>query len=365
MVKEQTLLLQDYEQKAQELLSPSRSAYFLSGAGHQITLTRNMDDLRRIALLPKVLSSLKNGTASFQIFGATLSSPIIVAPMAYQKLLHDDAECGVAAAATAQGCGMVLSAQASQPMTDVRASGDSCSWMPLYWQPTREANLTFAQRAADCGFQALVLTVDAPVQGVRDAEIRAGFSVPPSVQPVNLWGMPQPRFAPLEDHESLIFDRISHVLPTWDDVAWFCVAAPLPVLLKGIMHPEDAKRAIPAGAAGLIVSNHGGRVLDGAPSTISVLPAIAEVVQHRVTVLMDGGIRRGADIFKALALGADAVLVGRPVCHGLAVAGAQGVSHVLRLLRDELEIAMALMGCARLSDITRDRVHVPKDLLIF
>lgn len=363
--QDQPWLLVDYERVAQEILGAPENAYFLKGAGSQITYARNINDLASVTLLPRSLVNLKDGSSSCNLLGRDHDTPILVAPMAFQKLLHDDAESGVAAAATAQGCGMVLSAQASQPMAEVRSSGENCSWMQLYWQVSREANLIFAQRAAECGFQALALTVDAPVQGVRDAEIRAGFKLPSSIQSVNLQGMPQPKFAPLEDHESIIFDRISHILPTWDDVAWFCKNAPLPVLLKGIMHPEDAKRAVNEGCAGIIVSNHGGRVLDGAPSTISVLPGIAEAVQDRVPILMDGGIRRGGDVFKAIALGADAVLVGRPVCHGLAVAGAQGVSHVLRLLRDELEITMALMGCARLSDITREKVHVPKELLIF
>lgn len=358
------LLLSDYEQRAGEMLDEPSRAYFLKGAGDQVTYRRNLSDLAAITLLPRVLANLKGGGTACTIAGQRLETPILAAPMAFQALLHGDAECGTAAAATAQGCGMVLSAQASQPMEDVRAAGENCGWMQMYWQPSRDGNLAFAERAADCGFTALVLTVDAPVQGVRDAEIKAGFRLPPSVQPVNLQGVAQARFTPLQDGESMLFDRISHILPNWDDVEWLCANGPLPVILKGIMHPADAARAVQAGAEGIIVSNHGGRVLDGAPSTVSVLPAIAEAVQG-VPVLMDGGIRRGVDIFKALALGADAVLVGRPVCHGLTVAGAQGVSHVLRLLRDELEVTMALTGCARLGDITADKVRVPEGLLTF
>lgn len=356
--------LAGYEARAREVLDDAARAYFLEGAGQQITSSRNIADLAAVTVLPRVLRDLKGGGTSCTLLGKTRETPIVVAPMAYQSVLHPDAEAGVAAAATAQGCGMVLSAQASQPMEQVRGAGENCGWMQLYWQPTKEANLALAQRAADCGFEALVLTVDAPVQGIRDAEIAVGFQLPATVKAVNLDGLPQARFAPLRPDESMIFDRIAHILPTWDDVAWLAAQAPLPVLLKGILHPQDARLAMDSGAAGIMVSNHGGRVLDGGPSTISVLPAIADAIDGRLPVLMDGGIRRGVDIFKALALGADAVLVGRPVCHGLAVAGAQGVSHVLRLLRDELEVAMALSGCAHLSEITRDRVNLPGDLAL-
>lgn len=357
--------LNAYERDAQRRLSAELRAYFLAGAGDGQTAARNRSDLQDIALVPSALRDMRNGGTGIRLLSRDLSAPILVAPMAYQTLLHETGECGTAAAATAQGCGMVLSAQAAQPMQDVRSSGQNCGWMQLYWMGSRETTMALANRAADCGFEALVLTIDAPVQGVRDAELEAGFQLPPSVVPVNLAGLGSPRFAPLQEGESMIFDRISHVLPSWADVEWFCAAAPLPVLLKGVMQPDDAKRAIEAGAAGIIVSNHGGRVLDGAPSAISVLPGIAAAVEKAVPILMDGGLRRGADVFKALAFGADAVLIGRPVCHGLAVAGAQGVSHVLRLLRDELEVTMVLTGCARLSDITRDKVHVPNGLLIF
>lgn len=353
-----------YETAARARLSEATAAYFLGHAGAQQTGRANCVDLGRVTLRPNVLSQLAGGSTATTLLGQQLDAPILVAPMAYQQLLHADGECGTAAAATAQGLGMVLSAQSGQDMRDVRAAGENCGWMQLYWLGSREGTLELANRAFQAGFQALVLTVDAPVQGVRDGEIEAGFSLPPEVSPVNLAGISQPQLTMPGEGESLIFDRIAHVLPSWEDVAWLCEAAPLPILLKGITHAADAARGIAAGAAGIIVSNHGGRVLDGVPSSISVLPGVAEAVGGRVPVLMDSGIRRGVDVFRALALGADAVLVGRPVCHGLAVAGAQGASHVLRLMRDELEVAMALMGCAQLSDITRDHVHVPDGLLI-
>lgn len=352
-------LLPDYFAWADRNLPAGLAAYFLGGAGDEHTLRRNLSDLERVTIVPRALRDLKGGHTRVSLLGCDLASPMLVAPMAFQSLLHPDAEVGMAAAATAQGLGMVLSVQASQPMEQVRAAGDGCAWFQLYWQGNREQTLALATRAATAGFRALTLTIDAPVSGVRDQEILAGFQ-PPQVQDLpNLAGLSQPGFAPLGAGESALFDRVAHILPDWEDVAWLCAASPLPVLLKGILAADDAERAVAAGAAGIIVSNHGGRVLDGAVSTISVLPEVVAAVDGVIPVLMDGGIRRGVDVFRALALGARAVLVGRPVACGLAAGGAQGASHVLRLLRDELEIAMALAGCATLDQITPGRVRHP------
>ena len=206
------------------------------------------------------------------------------------------------------------------------------------------------QRAEAAGYEALVLTVDAPTSGIRDRERRAQFRLPPGIGPVNLAGL-QPAPAPqLQPGQSALFDGLLHQAPTWDDIAWLRSITRLPVLLKGVLHPADATQAVAAGAAGVIVSNHGGRTLDTAPPTAVALPRVAQAVAGAVPVLVDGGIRRGTDVLKAMALGASAVLVGRPAVHGLAHAGAAGVAHVLRLLRDELEVAMALTGCKTLAD---------------
>lgn len=353
------LTLPDYETAARARLSPDVAAYFLGAAGAGCSLARNLSDLAAVQLRPRVLCDLRGGHTRLTLLGREMAHPVLVAPMAYQALLHPDGETGTAAAATALAAGMVLSAQASQPMEHVRAAGPSCDWFQMYWQPRPQDNHTLADRARAAGFRALVLTVDAPVNGVRDQEIRAGFRLPDGIGAVNMAGMVQPRFAELAGDESLVFDRIAQVLPGWDDIARFCADAPLPVLLKGILHPDDARAALDCGAAGVIVSNHGGRVLDGAVSSITALPDVAAVIAKRIPVLMDGGIRRGADVFRALALGADAVLVGRPVACGLAVAGGQGAAHVLRLLRDELEVTMALTGCATLDQITPAHVRAP------
>ncbi len=354
--------LTEYFERARSALPPATAAYFLNGSGAELTLRRNRADLDAVQLLPRVLQDLRGGSTSLDLLGHRLAHPILVAPMAFQTLLHPEGEQACAAAATAQEACMVLSAQAAQPMEEVRAAGPGCRWFQLYWQSSPVAMMALAQRAAEVGFEALVLTVDAPVNGVRDAEIAVGFALPAEVRAVNLDGLPSPRFAPLEDGDSALFDRVAHVLPRWEDVAWLCAGSPLPVLLKGILAPQDARLAVEAGAAGVIVSNHGGRVLDGVPSSISVLPGIAAAIGGEVPVLMDGGIRRGVDVFRALALGARAVLVGRPVACGLAVGGALGASHVLRLLRDELEVTMALSGCRTLADISRDHVLTTSQL---
>lgn len=348
-----------YEREARARLTPDVAAYFLGAAGQGGALRANLDDLARIRLRPRVLRDLRGGGTALSLFGQQIAHPILAAPMAWLPLLHEDGEAGLAAAVTAQGGTMVLSAQSASPMSDARAAGPGCGWFQLYWQGSREATGALADRAEKAGFHALVLTVDAPVSGVRDAEIETGFTLPEGLRAVNLDGLPVPEFAPPGPEDSMIFDRITHILPGWDDLAWLCAQTRLPVLVKGILDPGDAVLAVRAGVAGIIVSNHGGRVLQGAVSAVSALPGVVAAVDGAVPVLMDGGIRRGEDVLRALALGADAVLAGRVLAQGLAVAGAQGASHVLRLLRDELEIAMALTGCRDLSEITADRVISP------
>jgi 4-hydroxymandelate oxidase len=249
----------------------------------------------------------------------------------------------------------VLSTQASTPLEDVARlvlseTDRGPLWFQLYHQPDRAFTRALVQRAETAGYDALVLTIDAPVSGVRDRERRAGFGLPPGVSAVNLQGLRTPAARALQPGQSALFEDLLHHAPTWDDIAWLRSITRLPVLLKGITHPADALLAIEFGAAGIIVSNHGGRTLDTLPATAELLPAVVQAVDGAVPVLVDGGIRRGTDVLKAMALGASAVLVGRPIIHGLANAGAQGVAHVLRLLRDELEIAMALCGCRQLDE---------------
>ncbi|MFP8777650.1 alpha-hydroxy-acid oxidizing protein [Hydrogenophaga sp. RWCD_12] len=344
--------LADHERLAQQGMEPGAWAYLCGGAADEITLRENREAWQRLQLRPRVLQPLAGGHTRLTLLGRTQAHPILVAPMAYQRLAHPQGELASALASAVLGAGYVLSTQASVLLEEVAplVLGEPARgplWFQLYLQSARDDTLSLVRRAEAAGFEALVLTVDAPVQGARDRERRAGFQLPPGIAAVNL---PPPVQRP--DTRGSLFDTLLRSSPTWEDLAWLRGQTTLPILLKGITHPDDARLAVEHGVAGLIVSNHGGRTLDTMPATATLLPDIVAAVGGRVPVLVDGGIRRGTDVFKALALGASAVLVGRPVLHGLASGGAHGVAHVLRLLIDELEVAMALCGCRTLDQIS-------------
>lgn len=349
--------LADHEQHARTQLDDNAWAYFSGGAADEISLRANRSAWDALPLWPRVLRPLAGGHTRVPLLGRTLAHPILLAPVAFQRMAHPDGELAMAYAAAALGAGVVLSTQASVSVESVAQAvlpdpGRGPLWFQLYLQPDRGFTQALVQRAEAAGYEALVLTVDAPTSGVRDRERRAGFRLPSGVGPVNLAGLQTPASPPLSPGQSALFDGLLHHAPTWDDIAWLQSITRLPVLLKGVLHPADARQAVSVGAAGLIVSNHGGRTLDTAPATATALPRVVQAVGGAVPVLVDGGIRRGTDVLKAMALGASAVLVGRPAVWGLANAGAAGVAHVLRLLRDELEVAMALTGCATLAEAT-------------
>ena len=349
--------LADHEQHARTQLDDNAWAYFSGGAADEISLRANRTAWDALPLWPRVLRPLAGGHTRVPLLGRTLAHPILLAPVAFQRLAHPDGELAMAYAAAALGAGVVLSTQASVSLESVAQAvlpdpGRGPLWFQLYLQPDRGFTQALVQRAEAADYEALVLTVDAPTSGVRDRERRAGFRLPPGVGPVNLAGLQAPASPPLSPGQSALFDGLLHHAPTWDDIAWLQSITRLPVLLKGVLHPTDARQAVSVGAAGLIVSNHGGRTLDTAPATVTALPRVVQAAGGAVPVLVDGGIRRGTDVLKAIALGASAVLVGRPAVWGLANAGAAGVAHVLRLLRDELEVAMALTGCATLAEAT-------------
>ncbi len=349
------MTLSDHERHARSLLDESAWAYLFGAAGDELTLASNLRAWQEMTLLPRVLRPLAGGHTRVELLGRTLAHPILIAPMAYQRLAHPDGEHATALATAALGAGLVFSTQASAPLEEIasmflREAGRGPLWFQLYLQHDRGFTQALVQRAEAAGYEALVLTVDAPVQGARDRERRSGFRLPQGVAAVNLDGLRAPAARPLTTGQSALFDDLLCHAPSWDHIAWLRSITRLPVLLKGILHPDDARQAVACGAAGVIVSNHGGRTLDTAVSTASALPAVVQAVQGAVPVLVDGGIRRGTDVLKAIGLGASAVLLGRPALHGLTNAGATGVAHVLRLLRDELEIAMALTGCRTLAD---------------
>ncbi|ABM37863.1 alpha-hydroxy acid oxidase [Polaromonas naphthalenivorans] len=356
--------LADHEAHARSRLDDNAWAYFSGGAGDEITLRANCSAWSERLLHPRVLQPLAGGHTRIELLGRTLAHPVFLAPVAYQRMAHAGGEVASAYAASALGAGMVLSTQASMPLETVAQAiaGDPQRgplWFQLYIQPDRGFTRELVQRAEQAGYEALVLTVDAPASGARDRERRANFHLPAHVSAVNLAGLAPPPQVALQPGQSALFDGLLVNTPTWDDVAWLQSITRLPVLLKGILHPGDARQAAVLQVAGIIASNHGGRTLDTAPATASVLPRIVQAVAGELPVLVDGGIRRGTDILKAMALGASAVLVGRPYIHGLANAGALGVAHVLRLLRDELEIAMALCGCRTLAQATPEILFKP------
>ncbi|MDD3329440.1 MAG: alpha-hydroxy acid oxidase [Zoogloea sp.] len=349
--------LADHEAHAAGVLDANAWAYFAGAAADETTLQHNQDAWRDLPLTPRVLRLLAGGHTRLELLGRRLAHPILLAPVAYQRMAHPDGELATALAASAQGAGLVLSTQASLPLEIIaQAVRDDADrgplWFQLYLQHDRGFNLELIRRAEAAGYEALVLTVDAPCHGARDRERRAGFRLPPGISAVNLAGLPPRPDPQLGPGQSALFDALLDGAPTWDDIVWLQANTRLPVILKGILHPDDAREAARLQVGGIIVSNHGGRTLDTALPTAAALPAIADALGGSLPMLVDGGIRRGTDVLKAIALGASAVLVGRPYIFGLANAGALGVAHVIRLLRDELEIAMALCGCRTLADIT-------------
>tara|TARA_R100001244_G_scaffold21048_15_gene22514 strand:- start:90 stop:1226 length:1137 start_codon:yes stop_codon:yes gene_type:complete len=342
----------DYEPFARARMSEQAWAYIAGGAADELTLRDNIAAFQRLRLRSRVLADLSGGTTRLQLFGQTFEHPIVLAPVAYQKLAHADGELATVLAAAAVQAGMVVSTQASIELEAIAREAQSPLWFQLYIQHDRDFTRDLVRRAEAAGYQALVVTVDAPVNGVRNREQRAGFVLPAGVEAVNLRGMrPLPTGSAQPDGGLLLGGPLLAAAPTWQDLRWLRSLTRLPVLLKGVMTGEDARRALEEGVDGIIVSNHGGRTLDTQPATISVLAEVAAALEGRVPLLLDGGIRRGSDVFKALALGADAVLVGRPYMFGLAAAGAVGVAHVVQMLRAELEVAMALTGCPDLRAI--------------
>lgn len=351
--------LTDYEPLARQHLGESAWAYFAGGAADEVTLRDNRAAFDALKLVPRVLRDMKGGGTQTTLLGQRLDYPVLLAPIAYHRMAHDDGELATVLGASAMKAGMIVSTRASVMIEDIAAAAQTHLWFQLYMQPDREFTKALIRRAENAGYQALVLTVDAPLTGIRNRLQRAQYQMREGVEAVNLRGMPQPALRPRMAGENVAFGSLLDEAPTWQDAEWLLSFTRLPVLLKGILSPEDAEMAVQRGFAGIIVSNHGGRVLDSAVPAISALPRVAAQVAGRIPVLMDGGVRRGTDILKALALGAKAVLVGRPYLFALSVAGAVGVSHVLNILRAEFEVAMGLTGCATVDQIESSLLWQP------
>lgn len=344
----------DFAERAQARLNPALWAWLDSGGADQLTVRANRQAFDEQRLFGRYLRPLQGGHTRLRLAGQPLKHPILIAPTAWHGLLHTQAEVATALAASATGTTFVLSSQSSTAIETLAALPEPPDlWFQLYAQQQRRDTLALAQRALAAGARALVLTIDAPVNGLRNAEQRSGFSLPATIRSVHLEGLSPPRARPVPPGASPLFDSgLLDQAPSWDDVAWLRQALPdVPLWLKGILHPDDARQALACGVDGLMVSNHGGRCLDTLPATLHALPAVVEAVEGRIPLVLDGGIRRGTDILKALALGAQAVMVGRPILHALAVGGAPAVAQLIQILRGELEVAMALTGCRSLSDI--------------
>lgn len=337
------LTLDDFETAARERLPHMVYEFLAGGAGDEATLRWNRESYSRILLRPRMLEDVSTIDMRVTLFGDEHPMPLLLAPVAYQRLMHDGGEAESARGAAASGVTFVMSTAANCAVEEIAASGARL-WLQLYLQNDRDVTRDLLARAEAAGVRALCLTVDTPVLGTRNRQARANFAVPPE--------LPTPHLdAAGRDRLSVVSGRREAI--TWRDVDWLAATTKLPVLLKGILTGEDAERGLAHGAAGIVVSNHGARNLDTVPATIDALPEVVERVAGRVPILIDGGIRRGTDIVKAIASGANAVLVGRPYVYGLACDGADGVARVIAILREEFETAMALLGCASLAELDR------------
>lgn len=327
--------------------------YYARGAEDEVTLDGNERAFSDLHFRPRVLVDVESIDTSCRLLGMDLPSPVLIAPTAFQKLCHSEGEVGTAQAVGRRGHLMVASTLATTSIEEIADATEAPLWLQLYVFKDRSLTEALVRRASDAGCRAICLTVDVPVQGNREHDVRNSFSLDGRAEMANFTGLLQSAL-PSEEGESglrsFIHEQFDSSL-TWEAVSWLKQVSGLPVVVKGIQHPGDGERAVEAGADAIVVSNHGGRQLDGAEPTIRLLPDVVAAVKGRVPVLLDGGIRRGSDVAKALCLGADAVLIGRPYLWGLTLAGADGVAHVLGILDGELERVMALLGAQTLEDL--------------
>lgn len=350
----------ELEQLAANRIPKLAFDYFRSGANDEITLKENCEAFKRIYLYPRMLRDVDKRDLSVTLLtGQKISMPIMIAPMAFQRMAHADGELATIEAANDANTIMVLSTLSTCSIEEVAARSNGNVWFQLYVYRDKGITESLVKRAEHAGFKALVLTVDSPLLGRREQDVRNGFHLPEGLAVSNLIDA-RMQSMPLHAGDSGLAAYIHALYDqslTWKDVEWLRSITDMPILVKGILRADDAELAIQHGASGIVVSNHGGRQLDTVPATISVMKTIADKVNGRVELYLDGGVRRGTDVLKALALGAKAVLVGRPILWGLGHGGKAGVDLALGLLRSEFELAMILSGCATLSDITRDLVE--------
>jgi 4-hydroxymandelate oxidase len=341
------LALADFEPAARACLPHALYEYIASAAGDEITRRENEAAFDRLKLRPRVLRDVSKIDTRVKLFGETFAHPVLLAPTAYQRMWHPEGEIATSRGAGEAGAVFILSTSGTASIEECVASSAAPVWFLLYWQSDRAFNESLVARVGASGARALCVTVDTPVLGDRRRQYRTGFELPPDMATPHL-----------HDRNSGLRGVATpqRAILTWRDIEWIRARTKLPLVLKGILDPDDAAQAIEVGAGAIMVSNHGARNLDTLPATIEALPAVAERVAGRIPILIDGGIRRGTDVLKSLALGATAVLIGRPYVYALAVAGAAGVTHCVDLLRRELAMGMALTGRTTLAEIDRSLI---------
>jgi len=350
--------LMQFEPLARQRLSQMAYDYVRSGGSDEITMRENRLAFERLRLAPRVLADVSQLDTRISLFGAELEHPIMLAPIAYHRLYHPEGELGTARGANAAGAVMAVSTFTTTAIDEIARNTRSPIWFQLYVQRDRAFTKDMVQRAVAAGCKTVCLTVDTPVLGCRYGQL--SFGLPSHLECVHLRGLDLKKSVPTHSMGG-VYDPIFDPSFNWKDLEWLRTVAGVPVLLKGVLSPEDGKRAIDYGVDGIIVSNHGGRNLDLLPATIDALPGIVEAVAGRLPVLLDSGIRRGTDVLTALALGAKAVFVGRPYIYGLAIAGARGVERVISILRDEFQRAMALTGRRSIAEIDSTVLWKPTD----
>lgn len=352
------LTIDDYEAIARGRLERSAYDYYAGAAGDERTLASNRTAFDRIPLRPRVLVDVSVIDMRTSVLGTSIGLPVMLAPTAFNRLAHDEGEKAAARAAGSAGTIMIGSTLSTCTLEEVAAAATGAMWFQLYVYKDRALTQELVARAEAAGYRALVLTVDTPLLGRRYRDVRNGFVLPEGISMRNFEGAMTnaARWGTHSSFSAYVHDLFDATL-SWDAVAWLRAQTTLPVVIKGILTGDDARRAVEAGASAVVVSNHGGRQLDGAPASVEALPEVVDAVAGRIEVLMDGGVRRGSDVLKALALGARAVCIGRPYLWALAAAGEEGVRDVLRLLREELSLAMALSGRPTIASIDRALVQ--------
>ncbi|XP_057315504.1 uncharacterized protein LOC130656629 isoform X2 [Hydractinia symbiolongicarpus] len=356
---EKPVCVADIEAIARKNLTRNALNYYVSGADGEQTLSENCKAFDRLRIRPRLLRGLNQVDMTCHTQNKQFKIPICIAPSAMQKMAHPIGEIGTALAAESFGTCMGVSTLSTTSYEEIAKAAPNCHlWMQLYVYKKKQLSVDLIRRAEKAGFTAIVLTVDTPELGKRLADERHKFSLPSDLELANFKGVPGISDVSSKGGSGLMAycsKNMERALG-WDDVDWLRTVTKLPILLKGILTREDALEALKHDVQGIIVSNHGGRQLDGVPSTIEALPEVVQAVDGKMEVYLDGGIRKGTDVFKALALGAKAVFIGRPALYGLSYNGEKGVKKVLELLQEELEKAMLLAGCASLADITPDMV---------